>query len=185
MNYVQMLLKKQFPDIKGFQPTEKTPVWDEEHSKWIYNFPLQKTMSPAAQIHHNGKFHWVASVKVEGQIYLFDSLFSGNLSPSLQIQLASLYGGDFNTITVRVPSIQQQNNSVDCGLFAIANIVQFCYGYYIGKDLIKFDVEFLREHLVHCLERQHMTPFPRIETKAKLNKKKTIYVDISCDCTKC
>ena len=142
-------------------------------------------MSPAAQIHHNGKFHWVASVKVEGQIYVFDSLFSGNLSPSLQIQLASLYGGDFNTITVRVPSIQQQNNSVDCGLFAIANIVQFCYGYYIGKDLIKFDVEFLREHLVHCLERQHMTPFPRIETKAKLNKKKTIYVDISCDCTKC
>lgn len=74
-----------------------------------------------------------------------------------------------------------------CGLriVPIANIVQFCYGYYIGKDLIKLDVEFFREHLVHCLERQQMTPFPSIETKAKLNMKKTIYVDISCDCTKC
>ena len=61
LNHIQRLysVKKQFPDIKGLQPTEKTPVWDEANSKWIYNFPFQKTMSPAAQIHHNGKFHWV------------------------------------------------------------------------------------------------------------------------------
>lgn len=64
-------------------------------------------------------------MKVDGQIYVFDSLSNGTLSPSLQIQLASLYGGDFNNIIVRIPSIQQQTNGVDCGLFAIANLVQF------------------------------------------------------------
>lgn len=167
MNPVQQMIKRQFPDIQSLQPTERIPVWDEDSFKWKYHFKFEKVMSPAAQTHHNGKFHWVASVKVDGQIYVFDSLSNGTLSPSLQIQLASLYGGDFSKITVRIPSIQQQTNGVDCGLFAISNLVQFCYGYYIGKDLLMFDEKSLRDHLVYCLEKDLLTPFPRVETKSK------------------
>lgn len=93
---------------------------------------FQKVVSPAAQIHPFGIFHWVASVKVDGPIYVFDNLSNRTLSPSLQIHLASLYCGDFNNITVRISSIQQQTNGVDCRLFVIANLAQFCYSDYIG-----------------------------------------------------
>lgn len=48
-------------------------------------------MSPAVQIHYNGKFHWVTSVKLDGQIYVLDSMSNGKITPSLQIQLYSLF----------------------------------------------------------------------------------------------
>lgn len=82
---------------------------------------------------------------------------------------------------VEISSIQQHTNSVDCGLFAIALIVQFCIGYYVEKQLIKFDEDYLREHLVSRLENG---PFSTSGEKAKLNKKKTAYKDVQCDCSK-
>lgn len=166
--------KKQFPDIQELQATENTPVSYDNNNMGKYHFKFQRATSLAAQIYHNRKFHWVASAKVDCQIYVFDSLFNSSLSPSLQMQLASIYGGDFKQLTIRVPSIQQQTNNVDCGLFPSANLVQFCIGYYVGKQLIKFDEEYLGEHMVSCLENGRFTPFPRLETKAKLNKKKTV-----------
>lgn len=48
-----------------------------------------------------------------------------------------------------------------------------------------FNEKYLRDHLVYCLEKDILTYFPRVETKAKLNKKKVNYVDINCDCTIC
>lgn len=107
---------------------------------------------------------------------------NGKITPSLHIQLACLYGTDYNLITVRLPQIQQQTNSIECGLFAIANTVQFCYSYYQGSDLLMYDAPYLRPHLIHCLETRRFTPFPRIETKAKLNKKKMTYIDVQSDC---
>lgn len=48
-----------------------------------------------------------------------------------------------------------------------------------------FNKKYLRDYLVYCLKKDLFTPLPRVETKAKLNKKKVNYVDINCDCTKC
>lgn len=77
--------------IKGLQPTEKTPIWKEKTSCWKYGLKFNNVMSPAVQIHHNGKFHWVTSVKLDGQIYVLDSMSNGKITPSLQIQLYSLF----------------------------------------------------------------------------------------------
>lgn len=88
-------------------------------------------------------------------------------------------------ITVRISSIQQQTNGVDCGLFVLANLAQFYYSNFVGKDLLMFNEKYLRDNLVYCLKKDLFTPFPPIETKAKLNKKKVNYVDINNDCTKC
>lgn len=68
-------------------------------------------------IHHNGKFHWVTSVKLDRQIYMLDSMSNGKQRPSLQIQLAFLQGSDNILTTKYLPQIQQQTNSIDCGLF--------------------------------------------------------------------
>lgn len=68
-------------------------------------------------IHHNGKFHWVTSVKLDRQIYMLDSMSNGKQRPSLQIPLACLQGSDNILTTKYLPQIQQQTNSIDCGLF--------------------------------------------------------------------
>lgn len=66
---------------------------------------------------HNGKFHWVTSVKLEGRIYILNSMSNGKQRPSLQIPLACLQGSDNILTTKYLPQIQQQTNSIDCGLF--------------------------------------------------------------------
>lgn len=48
-----------------------------------------------------------------------------------------------------------------------------------------YNEKYLRDNLVYCLKKDLFTPFPPIETKAKLNKKKVNYIDINNDCTKC
>lgn len=111
MNHVQVILKKQFPDIQELQATENTPVSYDNNNMGKYHFKFQRATSLAAQIYHNRKFHWVAAAKVDGQNYVFDSLFNGSLSPSLQIQLASIYGGDFkqyNTSSIHTATDKQR-----------------------------------------------------------------------------
>lgn len=85
INEVQKILQQQFPDIKGLQPTEKTPIWKENESCWMYGLKFNNVMSPAVQIHHNGKFHLVNFVKLDGHIYVLDRMSNGKLTPSLQI----------------------------------------------------------------------------------------------------
>ena len=94
MNAVQAVLKQQFSHMNGLHNTERAPVWDEKEKRWIYKLPFERTMSPAAQIHHTGKFHWVTSAYQDGHVYVLDSMSKGTLSPSLEIQLAALYGRD-------------------------------------------------------------------------------------------
>ena len=65
------------------------------------------------------------------------------------------------------PHIQQQTNSVDCEIFAIANAVQFFLSYYHGNYLIKYDTTFMRDRLLHCLEQERFSSFPRVEKKEK------------------
>jgi hypothetical protein len=54
--------------MKGLQYTENAPVWIEEETRWNYEFQFDKTTSPSLQIHHNGKYHWVVSILLDGQI---------------------------------------------------------------------------------------------------------------------
>ena len=78
------------------------------------------------------------------------------------------------------PSVQQQPNGVDCGVFAIAFAVDILNGFAeIGK---RFDVGKMRSHLLKCLEEEEFTLFPRSHKHTKLSKGHIIYVDIYCIC---
>ena len=79
------------------------------------------------------------------------------------------------------PSVQQQPNGVDCGVFAIAFAVDILNGFAeIGK---RFDVGKMRSHLLKCLEEEEFTLFPRSHKHTKLSKGHIIYVDIYCICS--
>ena len=47
---------------------------------------------PAVQIHYvPERKHWVASSYFDGKVRLYDSLFNGKLTPSIEVQLIQLY----------------------------------------------------------------------------------------------
>ena len=58
-------------------------------------------------------------------------------------------------------SVQQQCNDLDCGLFAIANMVEICYGNNPEDVSYDQDHESMRKHLEECLINNEMKPFPK------------------------
>ena len=69
------------------------------------------------------------------------------MTPSLSIQLGLMYGKNTDQdLEVILIDTQKQSNGVDCGLFAIAHLTEFCI-----KDVLNpkagFDTKKMRTHL--------------------------------------
>ena len=76
----------------------------------------------------------------------------------------------------------RQNNSVDCGLYAIAYVMSYCLRGEICFDLI-FDSKKLQSHLFKWFEQQEMTEFPLTnKTKSVRKKTSTLEIDIENYC---
>jgi Ulp1 family protease len=56
-----------------------------------------------------------------------------------------------------MPEIHKQTNYIDCGLYAIANAVEYFLTGYTGGLHIKFDQKYMRDHLISCLEKNQNT----------------------------
>ena len=179
--FAQSILKKQFPDSNGFHDTTLAPI--KLNDKWISNNSFQTQSHPSVQIHHTGlSQHWVTSIQLDKtNIYLLDSL-SLKLSTSLEMQLAQIYGKKRKNISIN--DIQRQDNSINCGLFAIANMIEFCANEYTGNLNLQFNTKYLREHLIFCLEQGHFRPFPKLESSSKFvhNKPEIHSIVLSCEC---
>ena len=116
-----------------------------------------------------------------------DSLVAENAPNSnVQIQISQIYGRSSSNVFVHVPKVQQQPNSFDCGIFAIAHAVEFCFNptTYSGKH--NFDIVSMRNHLTTCLENDNFEPFPKESSRLRnvmidINRK-VKKVEISCQC---
>ena len=80
--------------------------------------------------------------------------------------LSCIYGCGTEQIEVFVPFTQQQDpGTLDCGIFAIANIVEFCRNGYkeLEKQLHSWNYDMLnsRKHLVACKSKK-LLPFPKV-----------------------
>ncbi|CAC5423718.1 unnamed protein product [Mytilus coruscus] len=122
------------------------------------------------------------------EVYLLDSMYS-TLTTSSEIQLSQIYSRDKKRLLVKIPEVQKQNNSIDCGLFmlfAIANVVEFCFTSFSGGMHVEFVIELFRENLVICLEKGDFIPFPKKKISMKGKPKyKTSVVECNCECGKC
>jgi hypothetical protein len=123
---------------------------------------------PSVQIHHTGKSHWVTSLQSENDstVYVLDNYSTQfTLTPSLEIQFSSIYGQGKPSMVVKLPEVQQQTNGFYCGVYAIANLVEFCSkGSFNFKRKTNFIENYMRSHLISCLESGHFTPFPQSTT---------------------
>lgn len=90
-----------------------------------------------------------------------DSLYRGVMHSEVESQVAAVLNTDKDMYKTYIPTIQQQENSVDCGLYVIANAVEFAFTEDIRK--VSFDSQLLRAHWLKCVEKHEVTPFPRTE----------------------
>jgi Ulp1 family protease len=47
--------------------------------------------------------------------------------------MSRIYGKNKDIVPVKIHKVQQQTNSVDCGVFAIAFMTEFCFSGWNGK----------------------------------------------------
>ena len=107
----------------------------------------------------------------------------GHLPASLEIQLSTVYGKNNKILRTVLPRVQQQKNGVDCGIFAIANLVEFCFNGFKGECDIDFDTVYMRKHQLECIQRGIFTKFPKNKINRNAKKKKSpLSFDIFIDC---
>ena len=112
------LIQKEFPDLDGCQ----NPLLSQLNQ-------FVPMIKEGVQIHFINS-HWVTSSNISGNIVIYDSAYSGKLCTDLSHQLARVYKltailwEECNhmepQLTVKVPTIPQQEGSKDCGVYAIA-----------------------------------------------------------------
>ena len=181
------LVNQQLSGIGGLQETYKKPVLVK--NKWHYEFEMQPISECyAAQIHHNDAQHWVMSIKTDNKVYICDSLVKEScpITPSLEIQISALYGDGLDKLEVLLPTNNQQSNSYDCGVYAIANLFNFCLACRDKKTHVFLNEELnssgMRYHLLKCFENQTLLKFP---SSSLPNSKPMKKVVIHMDCVKC
>ena len=119
------------------------------------------------QFHHFNS-HWVLSSTIGQTLQIFDSLKESDVVDArLLRQLQQLYGVNHSNQYV-VLNCQQQNNSSDCGVFAIANAVELALGDVQNVASVRYDTTKMRSHLKECLRLGEMRPFPRQQVMSQI-----------------
>jgi Ulp1 family protease len=190
MRAASKILKEQF-NINGFQDTTKTPFYQENSKTWNTENRFLRQSAPSVQIHFDGNNHWTTSLqspKEPDTVYYVDSLGDNikHLKLNIQIQLSQIYHNNQDVINVKVPRCQQQPNGNDCGLFAIANAVEFCFNTGNVNFNYAFKIDELRSHLADCLENRKFTKFPKQFSRDRASTfsgiTKQISFDLRCSC---
>ena len=137
MNAGQLLLKSQFPSLQGLGSTLSPPTIGSWVEKYI-------------QVLHCYGNHWIATSTIgcsPDEVNVYDSLYCSVDNGTKRI-IQKTFGSSL--ITIRLPSVQKQIGSMDCGLFAITFITCLAH----GKELptCKFKQHNLRSHFIDCLE---------------------------------
>ena len=116
---------------------------------------------------------------------------------NVQIKLCQIYCkdqkfGTQNFVKVKLPRVQQQPNSYDCGVFALASLVDSCFNpaTFNVRICTCYLVSEMRSHLLNCLEKRLMSPFPREQSRcrgtnlhvATVNPK-SLKIAVWCHCT--
>ena len=157
MSAVSKLYTNQFPNMNGLQDTTLVPYFCSSSKTWNFDKTFLRQGAPCVQIHFDGSAHWTTSLRSEkdsDSVYYLVSLDANSkiLKTNIQIQLSQIYSCKLSKLNIKIPRVQQQPNSNDCGLFAIANAVEFCHNQSSLNFCSSFIVLEMRERLVYSLE---------------------------------
>ena len=167
---INAMLKQQHPQMNGLQ----SPVLADNY-----------TMSPSpngdlVQVIQVNNDHWLALSTVgcqPSEIRVFDSL-GGRLPQNRMKLVADLLQSKEKELTIEYVHVQRQRGGSDCGLFALAFITSVCNGEDPAKHL--YDQAAMRKHLVQCIEKGRMSPFP--SSARRKSGKSTTTIPVYCVC---
>lgn len=149
VNMAQSLLKCQFPEIAGLRSTllqtKEQPKGGSDTNK--------------LQIVHSRGDHWIVASTIlatKDEVNLYDSVYR-TVDRNTNKIIKNLFPSSPSIELVR---INGQTGGKDCGVFAIALSTAILN----GKDpsSIKFNQLALRPHLIDCLEKGKLSPFPTL-----------------------
>ena len=165
----QRLIKKQFPNVGGLQPTV-----------------LQTHMKPlptgSLQILHTDGNHWIALSTFNcdaAVITVYDSKYT-SVSESTQTILAKMVYTDRPFFSIKMASVSKQSGSSDCGLFAIAYITHIAHE--LDPSLCVFNQGQMRKHLIQCFEKEELKPFPILKERRSSGVTKVTNCKVYCYC---
>ena len=84
------------------------------------------------------------------------------------LQIASIYKCNQKLLSIRKLAVQQQNGTLDCGIFAVAFAVEACEGNDISVAC--FDQMMMRQHMHVCLQEGVFHSFPKMKRSQKPRK---------------
>lgn len=174
INKAQTLLHEQFPGVGGLEDTTLGP---------IFMFSVQK--GEFVQVLHDGNSHWICISNIgckENEINYYDSLRGSRVLWYLLQQIASIVHENGPQLIINPMKVQKQNNSVDCGLYALAFATSLVNG--INPEDETFSIEELRPHLLKCLQEGKMKQFPRESetTHKRVRATTTVKLNLYCHC---
>ena len=175
MSLAQKYLKEQFPDFSG--------LFDTTLMKLNMSDIISKT-TKYIQIINLGNLHWVcaSSTSTSGiRIHnIFDSLSGNRISNELKRVVAEYSMCREVNLQLKIQPVQQQNNGVDCGVFAIAFATSLAHGN--DPCTAAYNVSLMRSHLIKCLQQKKMELFPTTPKRIRRCIPKKFTVPIYCHC---
>ena len=172
----QTLLKRKFNSIGGLQDTLLKP--------WVTT-PLKSDQS-FVQLLHTGNNHWVTVTNLgcpSDTVKIFDSLSTGGPTKELKNEIARMLKTQSDYINLEHMDVAQQENGSDCGVYAIANALEICQGH--DPSACNWEGAQMRTHLLQCLDKDDLVPFPRKASPHPGRVLKTSKVPaLHCQCRK-
>ena len=163
------LLKSQFPHVDGLQDTllQSTNTWSVPSGEYVQ------------VIHADGR-HWLTITNMGEtelcRVRIYDSLRNTPTASTMKT-ISNFLGVKDNHLRVSVMNVQQQPNSNDCGLYAVAFATALAY----GQDPTEQDYVDLRSHFLTCVLSRCLTPFPSSVAYRKPKELRTIEPSF-CSC---
>ena len=169
LDRASLLLKNQFPNLKGLQNT----IYGQESEKFESRF--RSLNGDGMQFHNDGDNHWLLSASAGKEVYLFDSL-KAKPTKNLQSQLFKVYKECVQSgkMKIKYQNVCCQEGYSDCGLFAIAFATDIAHGN--NPEKIDYHQQKMRTHLLECFKSNFMSPFPR--SSSLCQRKGEHYVEI-------
>lgn len=119
--------------------------------------------------------------EVPNEVKLYDSLFTGVTLTTKQQIAALLHVEDAECIDVKIMPVEQQTNSTDCGVYAIAFATSLCHG--VDPSTIKFNRRAIRSHLWKCMEGGNsIEMFPGVISQGVPATSSKHVIQIYCTC---
>ena len=114
-----------------------------------------------------------------GTVRVYDSL-NKKLTKALKNTVADLLHSSTKTIEVEYVNVQYQLGSDDCGLFAIANACELCFGG--DPSVVKYIQKDMRKHLLKAFDTLQLMHFPSKMRRVSQQVSHREFIDIYCTC---